>query len=619
MQLPSLNGLVNKGTDTFLRFPFTILLGAIFSFTTIFLIQYEADIDKASTFWYFNLIHVSFLGISLTFAASIFAEQMKFDALKKNLVLLACIVFLAIYYFFLPKEITAIYMIRAILLAVTFHCLVAIAPFIMSRGKINGFWNFNKTLFLRILLSVLYSGVLYLGIALAILAFDQLFNMNVNAKVYPQLWFLLAGIFNTWFFLSGIPSNFEELEQDTDYPFGLKVFTQYVLLPLVTIYLGILYLYIMKIIVNWELPKGWVSYLVLGFSIAGILSLLLVYPLQNSQKETWIKIYARWFYIALFPLIILLFVAIWTRISDYGITENRYFILLVALWLAGISIYLLVTKLVNIKMIPITLSLIALLSSFGPWGAFYVSQKSQLNRLEKFLNENNMIKNGKVIAAKNNVTDSVKGEISSIVNYLIDVHGNNSLQPLFSQNLDSISKKNESRYISPSVMNLLGITYNGYSYVAGSITNYYFSKDNSNHSAIDVSEYQYYVSCYIRYEMNDSIPNYTYYTIGKDSLALNYNSKTYKLTLKLKSDSVVFDIKTKLNELDSIYKDNTEYSVSPKHLIMESQSNTLNIKLNIETISANFSTQTLKLSVNDASINMLVALKNQDKLENKKK
>ncbi|MBK9320884.1 MAG: DUF4153 domain-containing protein [Bacteroidetes bacterium] len=117
-------------------------------------------------------------------------------------------------------------------------------------------------------------------------------------------------------------SRFSRLEKENDYPNGLRIFTQFVLLPLVTIYLGILYVYELKILITMNWPRGWVSYLVIGFSTAGILALLLVWPLRNDDRYKWVKTFTRLFYIALLPLIALLFFSIYIRVKEYGITET---------------------------------------------------------------------------------------------------------------------------------------------------------------------------------------------------------------------------------------------------------------------------------------------------------
>ena len=113
-----------------------------------------------------------------------------------------------------------------------------------------------------------------------------------------------------------------------NYPKGLKNFTQYVLLPLISLYLVILICYEAKILVTLSLPVGWVSYLVLVFAIFGILSFLLVHPIATQTANLWMRTFNRWFYFLLIPLLGLLFWAILYRINLYGFTHERYYVLL---------------------------------------------------------------------------------------------------------------------------------------------------------------------------------------------------------------------------------------------------------------------------------------------------
>ena len=103
--------------------------------------------------------------------------------------------------------------------------------------------------------------VLYIGISLALLAVERLFSVNVRSEVYEDCSWILGGIFSVWFFLAGFPKTYDSPDVITDYPKGLKIFTQYVLLVLVTVYLLILYAYMFKIILpgigRWVGLPGW--------------------------------------------------------------------------------------------------------------------------------------------------------------------------------------------------------------------------------------------------------------------------------------------------------------------------------------------------------------------------
>ncbi|MBX0290173.1 DUF4153 domain-containing protein [Hymenobacter sp. HSC-4F20] len=216
------------------------------------------------------------------------------------------------------------------------------------------------------------------------------------------------------------------------------MFTQFVLLPLVVLYLGILYAYMGRILVQWELPEGWVSVLVLALSVAGILALLLIHPIRNAAENTWIRTFARWFYLALFPLLGLLAVAISTRIRAYGITEERYFVLILAAWLLVMATYFLVRKGQGIIWIPASLALVALLSAAGPWGAFATAERSQLGQLREISAQYTLLQNGKLDGAGQRVPKLplvVRQRLTSIFEFFAERQALDQLQPLFAGSL----------------------------------------------------------------------------------------------------------------------------------------------------------------------------------------
>ncbi|MBN8701935.1 MAG: DUF4153 domain-containing protein [Bacteroidetes bacterium] len=477
LQFPSLSVVVTGVQNTIKRFPFVLASAIIASAVSMYMLELKGA-EEYNHEYLWKIVMCCWLGLNLFLSISLIAEQGNHSTTQKYAAQFFGITILIVYYFILPEfgRISISDGTRYFLFSLGLHLLVSFSPFI-ARGWINGFWQFNKTLFLRFLLSAFYSAVLYLGIALAVFAIDQLFSVHIKGHRYAQLWFFIAGVFNTWLFLAGVPKNLEELENVTDYPKGLKMFTQFVLLPLVAIYLAILYAYGIKISIHWELPKGWVSWLVNAFSVFGILSLLLIWPLRNDEGNKWISTFSRWFYRALFPLLVLLGVAIGKRVLQYGITENRYFVLVVALWLTGIAAYFLLSKAKNIKVIPVTLFFIAFLSSFGPWGAFSISEKSQVNRLKKLLTEEKILVDGKIKKAAN--INSNKNQISSIVHYLAKHHRFDAIKPWFNENLDSIfapitnytyyTRRYNYRHDAEKILALMGVgdNYSGYNYNEG--------------------------------------------------------------------------------------------------------------------------------------------------------
>lgn len=427
--IPSLSQILNTGLTTYYRFPFVLLVAIVGTVAGIWSVSVSSP--EMETFpLLIKVLAISALGVSLLFGIDTLCEELSIELPKKYGLRFFGLILLVIYFVLVgdgfengPGKIW----IQYLLFALVTHLFASFAPFIIP-GKVDDFWEFNKSLFLRILTSALYTLVLYVGLVVAMLAIDNLLEFNIDGDRYLQLFIFLVGVFNTWFFLAGVPELGSSSGKKSLYPKALKVFVQYVLIPLVTVYISILYLYTIKILLQWELPNGWVSYLVLSFSIVGIFSLLLLYPIRNHENSKWIKIYSKGYYFALIPLVILLLVSIYIRISEYGVTINRYFVATLGVWLAGLVVYYLVGKKKSIKVIPVSLCLIALGVSFGPLGAFSVSERSQLGRFEEILSNNDLLnEESRVKVAVNPINFEDRKELSSIVQYLVEMHGTEML------------------------------------------------------------------------------------------------------------------------------------------------------------------------------------------------
>jgi len=571
--IKKIENIFKEAFVTFKRFPIEILIAVVGSLSAIYLVDLTYD---QHDYPIQNLLHTCLVGLTFALSVSIYTERKKFDIKTKAILQAVVVALLVAYYFYLPQdELPLVYIIRALALFIAFHLLVSFSAFV-QRAELLGFWEFNKQLFVNILISGLYSGVLYVGLSLALVAIDNLFNANLDSKIYAYLFITLAGIFNTWFFLSKFPEDYENLEQNMEYPKGLKLFTQYVLLPLVVIYLVILYFYEFKIILEWQLPMGWVSYLVIAFSIAGILALLLVYPLQYSDENKWVRVFTRSFYWALFPLIGLFFVAIVKRVAEYGITENRYFLILLAFWLLATSVYLLIDKLKNIKIIPISLAVIALLSIVGPWGAFSVSKYSQLSRLEKLLSENNLLKDGKIVPLKDTISFEAQKEISSKIDYLVTTHGIFSLEKLFAKPMQQIIDSTVSKYSqSDRILKEMNLEYVS-RWQAEPENN--FNYNNYNVNITNVSTFDYMIDFnYSDYSQDKNVHTQgdSYDSLGVD-LKFDFSNQTY--TIVHQEDSVNINIASLLDDLAKSYK-SYESDIPLKMFVATKETTTFKAKL----------------------------------------
>lgn len=470
-KLPSLQNVLNAIQKTVLRFPLeaiTAILGTIFA-----IILNEIKYNNPNKEFYqkalmsSSLCLVLFLSVSLFFLSSNKKKILRFT----TSLLLGSLVVAFVFSF--RERITQTEAQQFFVLNIALHLLVSFAGFLPKKYNQEEFWEFNKQLFLRILTSGLYSVVLYGGLALAILAVEKLFHFEFYNNIYLYIFFTIFGIFNTIFFLNGVPEiDTEEIPLELNYPKGLKNFTQYVLLPLISLYLVILICYEAKILVTLSLPVGWVSYLVLAFAIVGILSFLLVHPIANENGNLWMRTFNRWFYFLLIPLLALLFWAILYRINLYGFTPERYYVLLLSIWLAVVVAYFLIQKHPKIKFIPISMCLAGLFSIIGPQSANSVSKYSQLSRFENYIQKTD----GKKL------TFEQEQELSSIVDFLEDNYGVEAILPYANKKLDALYKKNKDPN-SHDIMQSLGFEYQS-EYAqkndANNSFNYYFYENNDN-------------------------------------------------------------------------------------------------------------------------------------------
>jgi len=516
MRFISLEQLWRQSSAALLRFPLSILSAAIGVGVAIYLIEMEGRVGNALP--YINLLLTAALGIPLFFCGAIVSERWGGAVIKWGSALVA-LVLLGLIYLTLPgtddTHNTTIPYIRYGLFNVIVHLLVSFAPFVRVR-QLNGFWNYNKGLFIRIVTAGLYSGVMFAGLALAIGALNELFDADIDVKRFPELFIIIMGMFNTWFFVAGIPEDLDALEEVREYPKGLKVFTQYILLPLLLLYLVILYGYGTKILLAWDWPRGIVAYMISCIAVLGIFTLLLIHPYSGQQGNGWIRKVGLGYYWALFPLIGLLFIAIWLRLDDYGITVNRYAVVVLGIWLTVVAVYFAGMRGDNIKLIPVTLALMLGLTSFGPWGMFAVGERSQVGRLEQLLTDSGILKDGKVqhealwtlhekeglvadsLNANNALlADSLKNEVISILNYLDNHHGFAAIQPWFVQNVDSLItlavKKDRHVSEAQTYMQTMGLSYE-YTSIVTALHHRQFHSEDRNVVPIEGYSYMMYWS-----------------------------------------------------------------------------------------------------------------------------
>lgn len=609
MKIPTIKHLTEEAFKSAKRFPLTLISAFTGVIIAIYLTEYQDDIDNK--FPFINLMLTSALGLVLFLCISIYHEKRQRTTLSFWILNIVGGLILMLIYFSLPNadDTTNIRQpyIKYAIYNVVVHLMVSFAPF-MSKGEINGFWQYNKMLFLRFCLSIFYSGFIYLGITFALFALNLLFDVDIKDETFLELFIFVIGIFNTWFFISGINPELNSFEKNTDYPKGLKIFIQNVLLPLLILYFIILYAYVAKIIGFWDWPTGIVSYLIVCVAVLGILTFLLIYPFEKNKEKNWISKFSKIYYYLLLPLTVVLFIAIGIRIEDYGLTVNRYIIIELGVWLVFISGYFIFSK-KNIKIIPMSLAVLILITSFGTWGMFSMSEKSQVKRLKNILIKNEILIKGKVINEpllslkndtlyylqnenKNNLLlyDSLQHEVYSILNYLDTFHGFNAIDNWYTQNPDSVWKAlknnfpNHPHYYFNEArirMELMGLEYK-YNYTIDPEYNkqkFYFT-DEDKWKIIKIPDYDYVLN--INYEKNSKKQFNELYSYENDSFYFSKSDDHTFTLIKEAFDTLSFDIGKLIKELETKYPEKSSISLEKKEMILYDTSTSISARLQIK-------------------------------------
>ena len=167
---------------------------------------------------------------------------------------------------------------------------------------------------------MLISGILNMAVMAIVASFFYIFGIDEPKHFYEHIiqfiWFVLA----PQVCCTLIRQNEDEVTE----PFKvLRLILNFILSPAVIIYTVILYTYFIKIAFQWDLPKGGVAWMVMGF-----ITVALVGRMAQSILS---KRYYDWFYnhftlIAIPPLIMYWIGSIY-RIQLYSFTESRFYLM----------------------------------------------------------------------------------------------------------------------------------------------------------------------------------------------------------------------------------------------------------------------------------------------------
>ncbi len=545
--------------ETSIRFPLPVLCSVYL--TLVSFLSIAGYTDDYKDFVIRSLIYVTTIFIALT-SFTLLREKEKISTTRYLLgsAIIFAFVIWHIYTFFFQYG--PPFIIMGILLSLTY------APFILSHKNDKAQCNFNSSLISIIFFTIITVIVLFGGISAIVFSIKYLFQIELPPNIMKYLWVFAVCLFAPFYFLYRLPKNLSD-DSELKYSKGLKFVLEYIIAPLLIAYLAVLYAYTLKITFEWSLPKGKVAYLVIVFGFIGVFAFTMLQPI-SKKTNFFARIIRKYFYHLFSAPLLLLIVGISKRVGNYGITEQRYALILIAVWFSISLLYFIIKKNPSLKVITLSLSVLFILGSFGPWGAYNISANSQKTRLEKLLTENNLMVDGKFTGIQDDtkLTFEENKEISSIVSYLVSTHKISYIKSWLPysniEDIQTISSLNyrERNAAEIAIFNALGIRKIN-RWESASIKNPKFFSFSLNFNEV-MSKNMLDIAGYKNLAKFENI-NLIDKSNWVENISSNNSSETYSINIKneegtlvirnTNKEQVVFDLKKLIRNLKKLQKD----------------------------------------------------------------
>lgn len=432
----SLSKLVERFGQSFRRFPLAMLFTL---FLACFLIFLNHD-GKVGDQLFFFLIFYAATGALLAVAISLLTEDFKRKWLAAVVQVVVHAVWLAVSlylskfeHFSIPQMISVSATVVAIGLAVFIICFY-------RRSLEVPFWNFSIRTLAGLTASVAICGILTLGLFALVESLKLLFGFHISDKIFGDIASVCMVMLAPGLFMNLIPSGDNKyLYNVQDFSRFSKGVVQYLFLPLLGLYMITLYAYGIKILCQWSLPVGGVSYLVTGSVILMVLLIYITYPIQHLEGNTLFKRVTRLLPVAMFPLLALMTVAIGRRLSDYGVTVSRLYLLVFNVWCYAVCLWLIITRNKRIWLIPVSFALILFLISVGPQSICNITLKQLKGEARQAFSASGFnqfpLTSGQYEKWQKSVDAAKAGSIDDKLDYLKSIYGDESLSDVIADDV----------------------------------------------------------------------------------------------------------------------------------------------------------------------------------------
>lgn len=385
--------------ETLVRFPFTIgLIIIITTFTSLFISRSD-ELDKIIT----NVIVFGIIFSCETFFCECYFKRWIYRTITYLLGAVISVIFtiiinfgelgLANYKDFMPAE--ALKIAGGYVIILVFLSLYKI----LKDSKLE-FEEYILKVFSNLFMSGITYFILNIGITLISLVFIELILDGRGGEFILRTEILIFGYFLINSFIFSI-SNVKDKNVNS----FIKGLVNYVVLPLVTISMGIIYAYIIKIIIQSDMPSNIIFRILAGIFIVAFPT----WNMAGTFKEN--KIISKVCKVlpyAYCPFILLEIYSVFVRIINYGLTPLRYACAMLIVFQIIALIFTFIKKEV-LSYLFLVIAFLALISFISPVNYEKMSCVSQKYILTKYYEQDTDVEK---------LNDNEKQKVISSYNFL---------------------------------------------------------------------------------------------------------------------------------------------------------------------------------------------------------
>ncbi|WP_182084624.1 DUF4153 domain-containing protein [Aureimonas sp. ME7] len=263
--------------------------------------------------------------------------------------------------------------------------IVPLAPFI-GRGSSREFWDFALWTWLGVALAWVSVLIFLLGCTAILEMIRYLFGIGIRAQAYGHLFATGLGFVGPLFALGRIPHPSDTTREDVAterLAQAVRPLFEWVMAPLVWATAIVIHLYAARILATGDVPSGEIGWLFVTYAALVLALRLALEPYQHKAQLPG-RLFLRWWPILLVVPTALFAYALRLRIDDEGWTVARYYAALFGLGVvAAAGMQALRRMRADIRFVAALPPTFLVLSTFGPWGAGAMVERSQTGLIER--------------------------------------------------------------------------------------------------------------------------------------------------------------------------------------------------------------------------------------------